>query len=74
MEQWKFGSSEVVQRSGGSGEKRGKGDSRDIGNGRFVYGQGRRLAFLSGSPTTNRFDVAVGWKISLLLRLPLGNT
>lgn len=31
---------------------------------------GKRLAFLSGSPTTNRFDVAVGRKISLLLRLP----
>lgn len=31
---------------------------------------GKRLAFLSGSLTTNRFDVAVGRKISLLLRLP----
>lgn len=49
-----------------------EGDSRDIGNSRFVYGQGKRLAFLSGSPTTNRFDVAVGRKISLLLRLLLG--
>lgn len=53
---------------GGSGGR--AADSRDIGNGRFVYGQGKRLAFLSGSPTTNRFDVAVGRKISLLLRLP----
>lgn len=54
----------------GGEREEGEADSRDIGNGRFVYGQGERLAFLSGSPTTNRFDVAVGRKISLLLRLP----
>ncbi|CAL1673942.1 unnamed protein product [Lasius platythorax] len=45
----------------------------DVGNGRFAYvRQGKQLAFLCGSPTTNRFDVAVGRKISLLLRLPPG--
>lgn len=72
MEEWKSGRKQ--ERRVGSGGKGGKGDSRDIGNGRSVYGQGKRLAFLSGSPATNRFDVAVGRKISLLLRLPAGNT
>jgi len=39
-----------------------------------VRAEGKRVAFLCGSPTTNRLDVAVGRKISLLLRLPPANT
>jgi len=39
-----------------------------------VRAEGKRVAFLYGSPTTNRLDVAVGRKISLLLRLPPANT
>lgn len=73
MEQWQVAARRNSGRGSGGG-KRDEGDSRDIGNSRFVYGQGKRLAFLSGSPTTNRFDVAVGRKISLLPRLLLRGT
>jgi len=62
-------------RSTGALGARRRGDSRRRGKwSSHVRAEGKRVAFLCGSPTTNRLDVAVGRKISLLLRLPPANT